>query len=142
MTPIERLGHSIFIYDITRSTYSHQWLAHNYFISRKRKARDREVEKCLQLDPENVLCQIVRSFAWIEKGKQEQGLNDFHRALTQGAQLSNLVWQRIQADPRSRKAYQWGFGALESFARERGKIKEAEKASEFLKRSKIKSSYY
>jgi hypothetical protein len=106
--PESVIGHSIFVWDITRDADAHLWLAHTYFISKRPAQARRELARAAALAPPRAWGLLLASFLAPTK---TEGLKLFAQAARLDPTLG-APWDQITALPRARAWYVHGLARL------------------------------
>ncbi|MBI2069269.1 MAG: glycosyltransferase family 39 protein [Elusimicrobia bacterium] len=89
--PIDRVGHSILIYDITDNAKVHEMLAHYYYLYGQKRHALREAQRALALDGSTTWAKYVAAMVLLDQNRPREALNylipametDRHPGLTQ-----------------------------------------------------------
>jgi 4-amino-4-deoxy-L-arabinose transferase-like glycosyltransferase len=116
--PEARIGHTIFVYDITDDAAAHEWLAHTYAVAGMAPAARREIGRALALDPQSPWPLLVEALLCLQEGEPSQGLQAFAAAAHGG--LQQVPWRQAVNSSASREFYSVGLTGLSSRMLSRG----------------------
>ena len=79
--PIERIGYSIYVYDITNDFKTHEYLAHVYWTLGEYRYAIREVKRSFALKGKSKIASLIELFIKYETGLKTEALDGFERSL-------------------------------------------------------------
>lgn len=88
--PITAIGHTIFVYDITRDVSFHERLANIYFFTGQYKKAFREAERIIILDKKSAAGHLILSFLYLSADQYDNAIKEYQKAIEINPKLEFL----------------------------------------------------
>ena len=123
--PIDNIGHSIFIYDVTEDVASHERLLHICFYTGQYDKAIREAGRILILDPTDSFAHLILSFIYMNTNRLAKALNEYREAVKLNSELS-FPYDKLITHKLSQSAYGSSFNNMKRLCLEDKLTKYAE----------------
>jgi 4-amino-4-deoxy-L-arabinose transferase-like glycosyltransferase len=88
--PVTAIGHTIFVYDITRDVSFHERLANIYFFTGQYKKAFREAERTIILDKKSAAGHLILSFLYLGADQYDNAIKGYRKAIEINPKLEFL----------------------------------------------------
>jgi Tfp pilus assembly protein PilF len=127
---LDKIGYSIFLYDITNDAGAHGELANYYLLSDMDAHAQREVDRAIALGLNNSYIRLVSAILAFRRGHTDYSLNEFRAALRAGNGNLDIPWQNLIRSKQAETIYSSGLTSIAGQLLTRGIIAPAGLASQ------------